>query len=138
MLDSGATIHVTPSMNDFIDYQPYYSPQRVQTASGTDKVLQIRGQGTVLIQHVFADKGIQRKELLQIQDIVYCPGVIAWILSLALLLRGGLHVYGNAAGLTLFIEGRTNLPFMRCEPRTSHESLYWLKAEKRDTTGLFT
>src|SRR5258707_6690948 len=100
MLDSGATIHVMPSMNDFIDYQPYYSPQRVRTASGTDRVLQIRGQGTVLIQHVLTDKGIQCKELLWIQDVVYCPGVIAWILSLALLLKGGLCVYRNTAALT--------------------------------------
>ena len=138
MLDSGATIHVTPSKNDFIAYEPYDSPQRVRTASGTDKVLQILGHGTVLIQHVFTDKGIQRKELLRIQDVVHCPGVIARILSLALLLKEGLRVYGNAAGLTLFIEGRKNIPFMRCEPRAPHKSLYWLKAEKRDTSGLFT
>ncbi len=64
--------------------------------------------------------------------------MIARILSLALLLKEGLCIYGNTAGLTLFIEGQTNLPFMRCEPCTSSESLYWLKAKKRDTTGLFT
>src|SRR5260221_13413894 len=49
MLDSSATIHVTPSKNDFIDYQPYSSQQRVRTAFGTDSVLQIRGQGPVRI-----------------------------------------------------------------------------------------
>jgi hypothetical protein len=121
---------VTPSKNDFIDFQPFSSPERVRTAGGTDKVLQLLGSGTVLIQHVFTDKGITRKELLRIQDVLYCPGVIARILSLSLLLKGGLRVYGDAAGLTLFIEGKKNIPFMRCEPRAPHESLYWLKAEK--------
>ena len=138
MLDSSAAIHVTPSKNDFIDYQPYSSPERVRTAAGTDKVLWILGHGTMLIQHVFTDKGITCKELLQIQGVVYCPGVIAQILSLALLLKEGLRVYGNAAALTLFIEGKNNIPFMHCEPRSPHKSLYWLKAEKRDNISLHT
>ena len=138
MLDSSATIHVTPDKNDFIAYEPYPSPEKVRTASGISKELQVIGHGTVLIQHVFTDKGITRKELLQIQEVVYIPGVVAQILSLALLLKEGLCVYGNAAALTLFIEGKKNIPFMRCEPRDPLESLYWLKAEKRDTRGVHT
>jgi hypothetical protein len=49
MINSGATIYITPSMDDFIAYQPYSSPEKVQTVSGTDKVLQILGLGMVLI-----------------------------------------------------------------------------------------
>jgi hypothetical protein len=75
----------------------------------------------VLIQHIFKDyKGIQYKELLWIEGVVYIPRVIAWILSLANLLRGGLCVYGDAAGLTISIEGKRNIPFMHCMSRSGH------------------
>jgi hypothetical protein len=131
MIDSGATVHITPSLSDFIAYEPYSSPEKVRTASGTDKVLKVYSSGMVLIQHVFKDyKGIQHKELLRIEGVVYIPGVISWILSLANLLRGGLHIYGDAAGLTISIEGKRNIPFMHCKPHHPNESLYWLKAEK--------
>jgi hypothetical protein len=59
MIDSGATVHITPSLSDFIAYEPYSSPEKVRTTSGTDKVLKVYGSGTVLIQHIFKDyKGI--------------------------------------------------------------------------------
>jgi len=63
MLDSGATVHISPYMTDFIDYIPALVKGHVHTAEGpTDLV--VEGSGTVLIQHVFHYKGKSHKELL--------------------------------------------------------------------------
>jgi len=63
MLDSGAMVHITPYMADFIDYVPALVKGNVHTAEGpTDLV--VEGSGTVLIQHVFHYKGKSHKELL--------------------------------------------------------------------------
>jgi len=63
MLDSGATVHISPYMADFIDYVPALVKGNVCTAEGpTDLV--VEGSGTVLIQHVFHYKGKSYKELL--------------------------------------------------------------------------
>jgi len=48
MLDSGATVHISPYMPDFIDYVPALVKGNVHTAEGpTDLV--VEGSGTVLI-----------------------------------------------------------------------------------------
>jgi hypothetical protein len=124
MIDSGATMHLSPVKSNFIDLQSDSNLEQIRTAGGNTKMLQIKGHGTVLIQHVFTEKRASCTELLQIQNVTYVPGVVARILSLSLLLQEGLHVYGDAVGLTLFIEGKHNIPFMWCEPCFISESLY--------------
>jgi len=63
MLDSGATVHISPYMADFIDYVPALVKGNVRTAEGpTDLV--VEGSGMVLIQHMFHYKGKSYKELL--------------------------------------------------------------------------
>jgi len=63
MLDSGATVHISPIMDDFLDYVPALVKGHVRTAEGpTDLV--VEGSGTVLIQHMFHYKGKSHMELL--------------------------------------------------------------------------
>jgi len=56
MLDSGATVHISPHMLDFIDYVPALVKGNVHTAEGPMDLV-VEGSGTVLIQHVFHYKG---------------------------------------------------------------------------------
>jgi len=63
MLDSRATVHISPYMADFIDYTPALIKGNVCTAEGpTDLV--VEGSGMVHIQHVFHYKGKSHKKLL--------------------------------------------------------------------------
>jgi len=65
MLNSGATVHISPYMANFIDYIPALVKGNVHTAEGpTDLV--VEGSGTVLIQHMFHYKGKSHKELLRL------------------------------------------------------------------------
>jgi len=134
MLDSGATVHISPYMPDFIDYVPALVKGNVCTAEGpTDLV--VEGSGTVLIQHVFHYKGKSHKELLRLQEVLYIPGVIACFTSLVCLLKEGLHVYGDAAGMNLFTRENDKVPLMRAEPQNS-KMLFWLKAEQPSLNGV--
>jgi len=63
MLDSGAMVHISPYMADFIDYTPALVKGNVHTAEGPTDLI-VEGSGTVLIQHVFHYKGKLHKELL--------------------------------------------------------------------------
>jgi len=128
MLDSGATVHISPYMADFIDYIPALEKGYVRIAEGpTDLV--VEGSGTVLIQHMFHYKGKSHMELLRLQEVLYIPGVIARFASLVCLLKEGLHVYGDAAGINLFTRENDKVPLICAEPRDS-KMLFWLKAEQ--------
>jgi len=115
MLNSGATVHISPYMTDFIDYIPALVKGNVRTAEGpTDLV--VEGSGTVLIEHIFHYKGKLYKELLRLQEVLYIPGVIARFTSLVHLLKEGLCVYGDTAGMNLFTRENNNVPLMCAEP----------------------
>jgi len=134
MLNSGATVHISPYMANFIDYIPALVKGNVCTAEGpTDLV--VEGSGMVLIQHVFHYKGKLHKELLQLQEVLYIPGVIAHFASLVCLLKEGLCIYGDAAGMNLFIGENNDVPLMRAEPWDS-KMLFWLKAEQPSLNGV--
>jgi len=134
MLDSGATVHISPYMLDFIDYVPALEKGHVRTAEGPMDLV-VEGSGTVLIQHVFHYKGKSHKELLRLQGVLYIPGVIARFTSLVCLLKEGLHVYGDAAGMNLFTRENDKIPLMCAKPRDS-EMLFWLKAEQPSLNGV--
>jgi len=115
MLDSRATVHISLYMTNFIDYTPALVKGNVCTAEGPTDLI-VEGSGTVLIQHVFHYKGKLYKELLRLQEVLYIPGVIARFTSLVHLLKEGLRVYGDAAGMNLFTRENNNVPLMRAEP----------------------
>jgi len=125
---------ISPYMANFIDYVLALVKGNVHTAEGpTDLV--VEGSGTVLIQHVFHYKGKLHKELLRLQEVLYIPGVIACFTSLVCLLKEGLRVYGDAAGMNLFTRENNKVPLMHAEPWDS-EMLFWLKAEQPSLNGV--
>ena len=63
LVDSSATMHISPNKSDFIDLTSSPNEQPLKTADGNTTLI-IRGRGTVLIQHVFQHKGETRTELL--------------------------------------------------------------------------
>jgi len=134
MLDSGATVHLSPYMADFIDYTPALIKGNVHTAEGPTDLI-VEESGMVLIQHVFHYQGKPHKELLWLQEVLYIPGVIAHFTSLVHLLKEGLHIYGDAAGMNLFTRENNSVPLICAEPWDS-EMLFWLKAEQISLNGV--
>jgi len=67
--------------------------------------------------------------------VLYIPGVIARFTSLVCLLKEGLRVYGDAAGMNLFTRENNDVPLMCAEPWDS-EMLFWLKAEQPSLNGV--
>jgi len=84
---------------------------------------------------VFHYKGKPHKELLQLQEVLYIPGVIACFISLVRLLKEGLCIYGDAAGMNLFTRENNDVPLMCAEPQDS-KMLFWLKAEQTSLNGV--
>ena len=134
MLNSRATVHISPYMADFLDYTPALVKGNVHTAEGPMDLV-VEGSGMVLIQHMFHYKGKSHKELLRLQEVLYIPGVIAHFTSLVHLLKEGLCIYGDAAGMNLFTRENNNVPLMHAEPWDS-EMLFWLKAEQPFLNGV--
>jgi len=134
MLNSRATVHISPYMANFIDYIPALEKGHVCTAEGPMDLV-VEGSGTVLIQHVFHYKGKLHTELLRLQEVLYIPGVIARFASLVRLLKEGLRVYRDAAGMNLFTRENDKVPLIHAEPQDS-KMLFWLKAEQPSLNGV--
>jgi len=61
--------------------------------------------------------------------VLYVPGVIACFISLVCLLKEGLCVYRDAAGMNLFTRENNSISLMCAEPWDS-KMLFWLKAKQ--------
>jgi len=61
--------------------------------------------------------------------------VIARFTSLVHLLKEGLRIYGDAAGMNLFTRENNDVPLMCAEPWDS-KMLFWLKAEQPSLNGV--
>lgn len=49
MIDSGATMYLSPVKSEFIDLQLVYNPEQVRIAGGDTKMRHVKGYGTVVI-----------------------------------------------------------------------------------------
>jgi hypothetical protein len=77
IINSSAIMHLSPVKLDFINLQSDSNLEQIRTAGGNTKMLQIKGHGTVLIQHIYTEKGALCTELLWIQNVTYIPRVVA-------------------------------------------------------------
>ena len=81
LLDSGASLHFTHDINDFIEYSPLKEELTVVTANGRTRAT---GVGTVLL-----NCGTQR---VRISPVYYIPELTSRLLSMGEFLREGLTV----------------------------------------------
>jgi transposase InsO family protein len=122
LLDSGASLHFTNSLNDFVSYRAFDGT----ATTATKAPLTIEGRGTVIIKHQLHLKGKKAQtKYLRIFPVLYAPRIVGRLLSLGQLLKQGMRVYGDAAKLTLVTSDK-NIPMMQCTPFAKSETLYWL------------
>jgi len=112
ILDSGASLHFTGDMNDFIEYTPLEKNITANTATSVDT--QIIGKGTVMM----AVEGFEH--MVRIAPVFYVPDLSMRLLSLGVFLRGGLQLNRNTKRISLLQDGQEFLTFLpRLSGRTS-------------------
>ena len=104
ILDSGASLHFTGDMNDFINYTPLEKNITANTATSANT--QIIGKGTVMM----AIEG--SKHMVRIAPVFYVPDLSMRLLSLGVFLRGGLQLNGNTECISLLQDGQEFLTFL--------------------------
>jgi len=104
ILDSGASLHFTGDMNDFIEYTPLEKNITANTATSANT--QIIGKGTVMM----AVEG--SKHMVRIAPVFYVPDLSMCLLSLGVFLRGGLQLNGNTECISLLQNGQEFLTFL--------------------------
>jgi len=104
ILDSGASLHFTGGINDFIEYTPLEKNITANTATSADT--QIIGKGTVMM----AVEGSEH--MVRIAPVFYVPDLSMRLLSLGVFLRGGLQLNGNTERISLLQDGQEFLTFL--------------------------
>jgi len=123
MLDSGASLHFTGDINDFVEYSPIENGIEVLTATSS---AQIRGKGTVIL--VLSTGGAVR-----IHPVFYVPGLNVKLLSLGTFLQKG----DQCTGTDRSIQVMKNLrPFLVFKPRNEGDSIYVIRSLAADEAEL--
>jgi hypothetical protein len=126
MLDSGASLHFTNNINDFIEYEAIAPVQiRVDTT-----VTHIIGSRTVILTI--------DSVALCVSPIYYMPALISRLLSLGQFLQSGLLSRGSAHSITVHDrEGRDLLTFY---PRHENDSIFvvWSLVGKQNCAKVST
>lgn len=116
LLDSGASLHFTHDINDFIEYGPLREEMTVVTANGRTHAT---GAGTVLL-----NCGTER---VCISPVYYIPELTSRLLSMGEFLREGLIVKGSATHVTLIKpDGHSFLTFY---PRGKDDTIFCVKSD---------
>lgn len=118
IIDSGASQHWTPYVNDFIEYHSI-KPMPISTANGTAYAL---GKGTVILE--------TKSHMVRISLVFHVPDINSRLLSLGKFHESGLHSRGSSKGISLYNE--KNEETLAFYPRKDTDPICTLNA--RSTT----
>ena len=115
MLDSGASMHFTNNMNNFVEYQPI-PPINIKTAINS---VSVKGKGTIIL-------GTEKGEFVRIYPVYYLEGLSNRLLSLGTFLQNGLYLRGSSHSISLYDNG--NKKFLSFHPQAVGDTIYTMKA----------
>ena len=115
ILDSGASLHFTNDIDDFIDYEVLEGDNMVRTANS---VAQMIGKGTVLL-------ALATGEVVRIYPVYHIPSLTFRLLSMGTFLQNGLKVLGSSQKISL--EERSN-SFLTFIPRSAEDTIYIVRS----------
>ena len=127
ILDSGASMHFTYKLNDFIEYEPVKDAGFVRTASSAS--LRIEGRGTILLSHFVEKKGSREITTSRIYPVYYIPGLSAMLLSMGVFLNDNQEVRGNCENIT-FASSLTRKPLLSAYPRHRLDTIFWIESQE--------
>jgi len=115
LLDSGASLHFTGDITDFVNYTPMENGIEVLT---TNSSTQVKGQGTVIL--LLSTGGAVR-----IHPVFYVPDLTVKLLSLGTFLRNGHQCTGTSHSIQVMKNLR---PFLTFRPRSEGDSIYVIRS----------
>jgi hypothetical protein len=123
ILDSGASLHFTGDMNDFIEFSPLKEPISVNTANGT---VQVEGSGTVLI-----NCSKQKGSVVRLSPVYYLPSATSRLLSMGEFMRNGYSVDANKHRIIL--KDKSDATYMVFYPRRPGDTIFAVSPLDVDT-----
>ena len=125
LLDSGVSIHLTFSKNDFIEYEELEQPILVRTAANN---VFLRGKGSVLLHHKVSMNGIVQQRITRLYPVYLILKLTARLLSLREFLHQGRSIHGNAKSLFLLLK-KVCFLVLQCIPHAYGDNIFWLYAQ---------
>src|ERR1700753_1011293 len=114
ILNSGASMHFTNDLNNFIEYEAI-TPVKLTTANSSSM---ITGKGTILL--------ILDSKIVRIHPVYYVPDLSCRLLSLGQFLKSGLLSRGSAREISL--REKNNSEFMNFTPRSENDTIYVVRS----------
>jgi hypothetical protein len=134
ILDSGVSIHLTFSKDNFIEYEELEQPTLVVTTAND---IYIRGVGLVLLHHKVVVLGISWQCTTHLYPVYYIPKLTARLISLGEFLQQGMSIHGDAKTLSLSMK-KVRFPVLQCIPRRLGDNIFWLYASIAQLTNIAT
>src|ERR1700733_8776843 len=125
IIDSGASMHFTNSIDDFIQYEEEVMGQILVKTANSSAV--IKGKGTVILV-------LSTGETVRIRPVFYIQGLNCKLLSLGKFLRRGYKCDGNAESIRVMKGSKTFLTFY---PRSGLDSIYVVKSHVAKEKDIF-
>src|SRR5258708_7336030 len=115
LIDSGASLHFTNSLDDYVHYEQMTSQILVKTANSSAL---LRGKGTVILM-------LSNGERIRINPVYYIPDLTCQLLSMETFLKNGYSCIGSKASIKIMRGPKTFLTFY---PRSEIDSIYVIKS----------
>jgi hypothetical protein len=124
ILDSGASLHFSPYKREFIQFEEVADSPSVNTAAA-NAPLQIKGKGTILLDHYVEKNGQRIPITTRIYPVHYVPGMSIRLLSMGTFLRHNQEVVGTKKCMT-FYGLPTHKPLLSAYPNHYLETIFWV------------
>ena len=125
MLDSGASMHFTYSIDDFADFHYYKSRRPLHTADG---ITYMTGEGTVLVP-------LETGSTLKLTSVALVPNLTNKLISLGALLQDGLEARASTTDISFFRNDKLVVAF---KPRNLGDTIYVTYSQPKSTRTLVT
>jgi len=125
LLDSGASLHFTPYLEDFASLKELNKSQHelVHTAK-KDMSLKITGKGSVILEHNVDNPMQPNGKFIRISPVYYIKGLSIQLLSLRTFLHDGCYVKGLDQGI-LLAKIHKGVIFLHCVNTKLPDKLYY-------------
>jgi len=123
LADSGASMHFTFDINDFVEYQELAQKIPVSTANSSSHII---GKGTVVL--------LQNGESIRIFPVYYTPDLTVQLLSLGVFMQMGFHIAGTREYIAVMQKTK---PFLLFHPRLPKDSIFVVRALKSQDAKIF-
>ena len=121
LMDSGASIHCTSEMSDFIEYENLILPIPVKTASG---YASLTGVGAVVIRHpILQADGSHSTNVTRLWPVYYHKLLDGRLLSMGSFIHDGMVVRGDKLHIGIY-QPNDPTPTIDCFPRRPNDTLY--------------